>query len=124
MFAVAVCYLVALKNRRQPLVAISLLLCVTMYCGIITWSHYLTVLLLPLALLFKTAREAKNTPAQVIALCLGILILTPKIDFAFFEAFQWNNLRILAHFYPLYIAAAVVALLARRTADSQDAAIE
>lgn len=111
--AVAACYVVAFKIRRQPTAAISVLLCVMMFGGIITWSHYLTVLLLPLALLLKTARCANNIPAQITVLCLSVLLLTPKIDFGFFEAFQWSNLRILAHFYPLYVAAAVVALLAR-----------
>ncbi len=110
--AVAACYLVAFKARRKPILAISVLLCVMMFGGIITWSHYLTVLLLPLALLIKEARGANNLPTQVIALCLSILLLTPKLDFGIFEAFQWNSLRILAHFYPLYVAAALIFFLA------------
>lgn len=115
VLAVVVCYALAYKMRSRAIAAVSVLLCVTMFAGIITWSHYLTVLLLPLALLFKSARDAKQLPMQVASLGLGILLLTPKIDFAIFESFQWNSLRILAHFYPLYIAIAVVVLLARQT---------
>ncbi len=119
VIATMVCYVVACTMRKRPTASISVLLCVTTFAGIITWSHYLTVLLLPLALLFKTGRSAKQLPMQLVTLTLGFVLLTPKIDFAVIGEHQWSSLRVLAHFYPLFIATLVVILLARLSADGR-----
>lgn len=104
-------YGLAISMRRVPVAAVSALLCVTMFAGIITWSHYATVLLLPLALLAGHAVGQKNYTLQAATLCIGMLMLTPKLDFAIFESVGWSYLRVISHFYPLYAAIAIVALL-------------
>lgn len=109
--SIVAAYGLAFSMRRVPIAAVSVLLCVTMFSGIITWSHYLTVLLLPLALLAKHAAEQNNYSLQAATLATGLLMLTPKLDFAIFESVGWSYLRVITHFYPLYTAIAIVALL-------------
>lgn len=109
--SLAAAYFFSIRSRQSPLVSFSLILIATICCGVITWSHYLTVLLLPVAamLLMLSDQGSSRVYGVLPALC-AVAILMPKLDCYVLET-QYAYWRVALHFYPLYAAAALACVL-------------
>lgn len=105
-------YGLAWYRRADPLTAMNLLLCVMIFAGVITWSHYLSVLFLPVMLLWKTASQQGKPWMQTLVYLVGFVLLMPKLDCTWLPT-QFTYARVLFHFYPLWTLLVVLWLLNR-----------
>lgn len=107
---IAGAYLYVWKGRLGPRGSFCILLTATTLAGIIAWSHYLTIFLLPVALLWGRSLNSGRPSWQLLCYGLGWLLLMPGLDSLWLskDSSLW---RILLHFYPLYVAFAVAGLL-------------
>ena len=115
VLALATAYLFSVCSRQRPLISYCLVLIATICCGVITWSHYLTVLWLPLAalLLVDSNSNGYNHRNLLTAIC-AIAVLMPKLDCYLLDT-QFTYWRIGLHFYPLFAAIALGCILYTRT---------
>jgi hypothetical protein len=124
MLALVLAYVLAYRLRRSPLHSFSIVLVATMFCGVITWSHYLTVLLLPIGCVLLGNDILQNGCADregmfkqwpvFVTVAAVLAIMMPKIDCLILDL-QPSTLRLFVHFYPLYAAIILCGLLSRRT---------
>ncbi len=96
--------------RPEKRVALAVLLAAAMVGGLVTWSHYLSVLFLPVALLWKSASRVDDRRWQVAAYAAGVLLMMPKLDCLYIDQY-FSVPRVLLHFYPLFAAGLVTGLL-------------
>ncbi len=120
MLVLAGAYATVLFKRRDAIVACSILLAAATFGGIITWSHYLTILFLPVAWMWITAaRQACPGWMKVAVFVAGAVLLTPQVDLIYLDAHQ-NVGQVLLHFYPLATAGFACWLMLRLQAEHHE----
>ncbi len=101
-------YALAYRTRSSTQTSFSIVLSAMVVGGVIAWSHYYTLLLLPIALLWQQTAENRNF--RSIAILCSALALMPKLDLVIP---QHDTLwRVLVHFYPLYCVLLIITALA------------
>lgn len=99
-------YLSLFVRRTDPRTAFCMLVIAAAVGGVIAWAHYLTLLFLPVALLWQNTAHRSKAGWYAPACIVGLLIWMPQLDFLVLES-KGSVGRVLLHFYPLF--AAVVA---------------
>lgn len=104
-------YLGVIVRRPPPKISFCVLLSAMTVGGVICWSHYFAMLLLPVALLWRAAPEMKSSLTRITAGVTGTLVLMPQLDSVFIERGGNSIARILLQFYPLFAVIMMGALL-------------
>lgn len=111
LMIIGLCYTCIATQRLNTKTAFSLLLIAATVGGVITWSHYFVILLLPIAVLWQDSRHDSVTwPRRLAAYASGLVLLMPQVDMLILDSS--NHLgRIFLHFYPLAASGFLAALL-------------
>ena len=112
LMAVAVGYLLAYRLKMDNVAAIALLVIAAATTGIICWSHYFTLLLLPLAVLWRYAIGSSSSRYQIAAMAVTLVVANPQLDLLVWGAVD-SNLRFLLHFSPLLAAGMLAVMILR-----------
>lgn len=104
-------YLRISRGDLKPQVAVSLLTLATMASSLVCWSHYFVLAALPAAVLvaesFRDKRQSMLWPSLIAA-----LLIAPALD-AYLPNIEPIGLRVVVHFYPLYIMALAAVMLSK-----------
>lgn len=107
---IASAYIVVYAKKLAPREAFSLILIAATFGGIIAWSHYMTLMFLPVCLLASHAMKQPQRAYRYAAVLASVLIWSPKLDETFFQHSE-HLTRVLLHFYPLFGITILIALL-------------
>ncbi len=116
LFVVGGTYLAVMTRRPSSRVAFCGLVAAMTIGGSIAWSHYLTLMLLPVALVWK-ATDGFTWKTKLLAFAAGGMVFMPEIDLSLFPFRDPQGFyplgRILLHFYPMF-AVVVIGFLVFR----------
>ena len=111
LILIALAYLAIVLKRPESRVAFGVLLSTATVAGVIAWSHYFTLLLLPVALLWGRAMSMKSPLVRILGCVAGVLVIMPQLDSVFFFGAPTSVSRVLLQFYPLLSTFIVCVLL-------------
>ncbi len=106
----AASYTVVFVRRLPARESFCILLVSAVVGGIIAWTHYMSLMLLPVALLCRYACQLKSTSFTTSVVFVGLLVWMPRLDEVVVEWYG-SVARVLFHFYPLLGTALIVILL-------------
>lgn len=107
----SIAYMAVVFRRPTQRVAFSILLIAATIGGVITWPNYMSMLLLPIALLWFSLATTKSLWKRYIGILAGTLTLMPRLDTLFFATGGETMGHVLLTFYPLYAVIVVAWLL-------------
>lgn len=97
-------------RKLQSHEAFCLILIASTIGGIIAWSHYMTLMFLPVCVLARHVASHHSTGFRYLAIAAAVMIWSPKLDETFLPH-QDHLWRVMLHFYPLMGIAILVGLL-------------
>lgn len=107
---IGVAYATTYWKKLAAREAFCLILVASTIGGIIAWSHYMTLMLLPVCIMARHVLNQDSRAFRYLAIAAGLMIWSPKLDETFLSH-QDQLWRVMLHFYPLAGIAIMVGLL-------------
>jgi hypothetical protein len=109
---IAATYLLIWRRQLSNVAAFCLLMVMMILASPVAWSHYMIMMTLPAAILFRTGATIENNHLRHLIYIVAGLSLMPDLDGSFFDrsesAFAWA-----IHYYPLYALLVAAVLFVR-----------
>lgn len=109
---IATTYLLIWRRQLSNVAAFCLLIVMMILASPVAWSHYMIMMTLPAAILFRTGAMIENYHLRHLIYVVAGLSLMPDLDGSFFERGE-SALAWAIHYYPLYALLVAAVLFAR-----------
>lgn len=105
-------YLLLWRKQLANYAAFCLLIVVMILCSPVAWSHYMVLMVLPAAILFRSAASMGSDHVRNLVYLVAGLSVTPELDGSFFSRSE-HVIAWAIHYYPLYVLVAAAVLFVR-----------
>ena len=105
-------YALIWRKKFSDLAVYCLLTIVMIACSPVAWTHYMVLMIPPVAIIFRGSIQIENIRIRYLAYFLAALVLMPELDGSLWGASD-HVVAWIIHYYPLYALIALATLLVK-----------